>query len=141
MSTIELSKLHIDQDAAIKEADGIVKELKARRAEIEGQLLEVMAMEGVKNLSVDGMTVYTTTTMRASMAKGEEALEALDLAGGGDIIKKTVNGKTLATWLRDRERDQPVDDGDPISDRFDVDSELARYLNVFDQAHVRVRKA
>lgn len=140
MSSIELTKEIVALDAKVKEMEQVVKDLKAERANVEAMLLEAWAVEGIDQLKVDGRTVFTQSTTRANIKKNPEAFEAFAAHGAPDLIKETINANSLAAWVREREVEGSSPD-DPVEKRFNIDPELARFISVHDQTHVRVRKS
>lgn len=71
---------------------------------LEAVLLEQFAEDGIQSIKTqDGPTVYLQVQLWARPIGGREnAMEALRLAGLGDLVEETVNLQTLSAWCRER---------------------------------------
>lgn len=124
--------------AALKaELDDIQRQL----SELEPQLIEAFADEGVQNINVDGHTVYLSAQLWASPVDGdyERACDALIAAGLGEFVGRRFNTNTLSAWIREYVRDETGNYPD------DIQTALPQAFNGAIEARkdwsLRVRKA
>lgn len=87
----------------VQEADKALKELKAKKDELEAMLLPQLEEAGVQRLNIDGRTIYRSSTWRASVpADCREAVCAqLRAMGLGDLVTEGVNAQTLSAKVRE----------------------------------------
>lgn len=91
-----------------------LEKLKAKKAPLVDELLEMFAEEGVQNIKLeDGRTIYLYSQLRAGGWKDESGAvhtevtaQALTEAGFDDLVSVTVNSNTLSAWVREQPRDE-----------------------------------
>lgn len=108
-------------------------EAKEQADNIEQELLEQFAEDGVQNLTVDGQTVYLQRTVFA-MVDGaytrEQVIERLRQADLGHFVRDGYNHQTLSAWIRELD-----DSEEPIP------PQLEGVINRGEKYNVRVRRA
>lgn len=117
---IKKAKAFVDLEKRRKKAEGDVKSLKEEIAILNNDLLKIFALTGTEQIKIDGRSVFRTRDVFASAAKlesetdSDEAkkrlFEALRLTGHGDLVKQDVNGKTLASLVREFDPDKTFDE-------------------------------
>lgn len=85
-----------------RELEAQVKELNAEIAAAQEQAINAMLESGVTSVKVDGATIYISSQVSASPADGDEErmCNALEMLEWGDIVKRTVNRNTLASFVK-----------------------------------------
>lgn len=91
-----------EKTAQKRELEAQVKELNGEIAVAQEQAISAMLESGVTSVKVDGATIYISSQVSASPADGdEEAMcNALVNLEWGDIVKRTVNRQTLASFVK-----------------------------------------
>ena len=133
-TTIEMMRKLVAIDEELASHEDTVASLKAARTALEAELFDRMVDEGVQHVSVDGRTVYRSTTIRGSIKADSkvQAVEALRELNLGDLIKSepTVHPATMAAKIREwMEHDGRVPEI------------IEPYLSIFEAHSVRVRKS
>ncbi len=80
------------------------KTLKDEADALEAQLIDVFTDAGLRNLSLDGKTVYlhrSTFAQRKAGVTADDVKDALRAAGQHDLVTETVNARTLSAYVRD----------------------------------------
>lgn len=82
--------------------------VQARLKEMEPELINAFADEGIQNVNLDGHTVYLQAQIWASPVDGdyERACDALVAAGLGEFVGRRFNTNTLSSWVREHVRDE-----------------------------------
>ena len=91
-----------------RERETETEAIKEQADQIEAQLLEEFAVDGVQSMSVDGMTVYLSRQLWASIPDGvekEQVIDGLKSAGLEHFVRENYNTQTLSSWMRDLERE------------------------------------
>lgn len=115
-----------------KELEDRVKETNARIEELDHALSDAMAESELEKFTRNGSTFYLSSRVYASprAEMKEEMFAALIDHGYGDLITRTVNAKTLASFCKE----QRAENMDEIPDW------LADVVNVCDKVTVGIRK-
>ena len=99
-----------------KEAE--VDKIKAEMKDLEAEILEAYAEEGLQSMNVTNgvrsVTVYMNRTLRARNLQGPEATAAAceNIPELADLVKKTVNANSLSSALHDLEcAGEPLPEG------------------------------
>lgn len=114
-------KLESETKAALSERSKIVREL-------EGLLLEQMAMEGYDSVKHNGETIYKTSVRSVTKASGvsaeavSEAIEGTDL---GYLLKPTYNASSLKGAVLER-----LDAGEPLPSGLSDLIQITEYTKV-----------
>ena len=87
-----------------KELEDETKRMTAEIEKLDKQLSDEMAKEECPNFSHNGSTFYLTSKLYASpKAGGKEAMfAALRAKGFGDMIKESVNGNSLSSFVKEQ---------------------------------------
>lgn len=81
----------------------VLKQIAGEWTEIEAQLLEAMAEEGVKSTHIDGVGMFTmavTNYLSVNAANKMVFYPYLKESGNGDLLKEEVNPRTLTAFLK-----------------------------------------
>lgn len=116
---IKKAKAFVALEKRKKIEDTKLKETKEEIAILNNDLLKIFAISGTQQIKIDGRNVFPTRDMFASAlaeegeenneAAKERLFEALRNTGHGDLIKKDVNGKTLASLVREFDPEKTFD--------------------------------
>lgn len=136
---VELMREIASIDDKITALEGEIKDLKKRRGELDGKLVEGFAANGVQNMKVGGRTFYVRSTSGARFLERPEGgfytyddvIPVLRELGREELIKpETVNWQTLSSLLREyRDAKKPVPDA------------LAKIVRLDTEPHIGVRSA
>jgi len=91
---VELEKRKIELETEINKVKGEILLL-------EPHIIDNLATEGIKNITVDGRTIFTKENFFAVVSSKEEAIEALRKAGYGDMINEGYNTNKLSALIRE----------------------------------------
>lgn len=116
---LKKSKEFVALEKQRKIAEGEVDDLKDRLSAINKELQLVFSITGTQQIKIDGRSVFVKRDVYAS-AKREEGeddtdaaksrlFEALRQTGHGALVKEDVNGKTLASLVREFDPDKTFD--------------------------------
>ena len=124
----EYKKYH-DTINNLKEELRVAQEIKDN---LEQTLYEAMNFEGVQNLKTDKGLFYLRDDKYASIKPEAQEVffEWLRESGFGDLIRPTIHGKTLTSWVNEMTSGKELEE----------DDELSRFVNVFTKHRVGVRK-
>jgi len=114
---------------ALKELLSITNEdIKQHEEELATLMIEAEMPRFTKN----GVTFYLTTDLRCSAAPGrqEELYEVLRAEGAGDLIKETVNGNSLKSWVKEKMEAQEGE----------LPSNLEGLVNIYERSIAGTRK-
>lgn len=129
---------YIEISSKLKQLGDEVEALSEKKNALERELVEELAVGGVDNVRLDGVTVYRWSTLRSNIKSGqkEAAIEALRSLGYGDIVKEevTVNANTLAAVIR-----EIALDGTKVYDVDRIPPELRERLNIFEEHRLKVQ--
>lgn len=97
--------------------DALDAELKEVKAEIEtlaGEMIDAMDDAGLESFAAEGHSFFIRTSLKASLAAEHfDAFRArLDEHGCSDIVKPTINARTLESFVRE----QAADNGGEVPD-------------------------
>ena len=136
----------ITLDNEIDEADKKIKELKARRRALEGDVIEYFVESDTQRVTRKGKTAYLSSTWRASIPTGvdkEEAYQALRDHELGHTVKEQYNASTLSSDIRERiaERGEELAglDGDEVVAR--ILPPALSFIRLFNDIKIKVVKA
>lgn len=90
-------------------AEAEAEDYKKQANDLQDELLEQFAEEGVRKISVDGVTTYLHRVLWAKVEEGasrEQVVEGLKACGFGQFVSETYNTQTVSAWLRDLEREK-----------------------------------
>lgn len=92
---------------AKRRAEAVYEEAKKTLARAEERALDAFEREGCSSVRVHGHNVHLKRSVHASVKAGEGAavVAALRDHGLDDLIKDTVNPRTLSKWVREREQE------------------------------------
>ena len=107
-------------------------QVKARMIQLEGQALHELEEMGTTSIRTkSGHTVYLAKEVYASLVEDkEQAHEALRRHGLDYMVKDNVNGNTLSSWVRERDREENA-----------IPPELAEVLRITRRLRVKVKKS
>lgn len=95
-------------DRLKKEKSGELDKIKEELAELEPQILDQFAEEGVGRISVTNgvrdVTIHTTRKIRAQAAQGQDpdaVAAACKAAGIGHLVAERANMNTLSAYVRE----------------------------------------
>lgn len=91
-----------------REIEAWLKETKEAIQDLEADLLEEMAEEGVDRLTVDGLTLYPRREVYPSPIDPEAAITALRSHGLDDFIETRVNTNRLRSWWSEHEAEDTI---------------------------------
>lgn len=84
-----------------------LKELTTENQEVidktETELAQLMINEEMQNFKKNGVVYYLTTKMNCNAIAGmqEELFTTLREHGAGDLVKESVNGNSLKSWVKE----------------------------------------
>lgn len=115
-----------------KDLDKKTKENNARIEELDRELSDAMTEAELEKFTRNGRTFYLNSRLFASPKADmkEEMFEALIEHGYGDLITRTVNANTLASFCKEQ-RDEKTDE---------IPGWLAAVVNTHDKISVGIRK-
>ena len=104
-----MARVYLEARKAREEAEAVSKRLWAALEAAENNLLETMAVAGVKSIKVehDGLVVGISTTSSTyySLPPGaiddDVIVEWLKAKGGGDLIKNTIHHSSFSAFCRE----------------------------------------
>jgi hypothetical protein len=122
---IYLSERKQELKEEIERIDGLLQTM-------EAELYSEFEEAGIKSMTVDGHTVYTSKTLWAKPVDGdyERACAALESAGLGDFVERRFNIHKLSAFVRELEKNQQ-----------DIPAEFDGAIEVKAAYSLRVRKA
>ncbi len=85
-------------------ADTEAKTFKTEADALEAQLVDLFVEHELRNLSLDGKTLYlhrSTFAQRKTGVTADDVKDALRAAGQHDLVTETVNAQTLSAYVRD----------------------------------------
>lgn len=87
--------------------DAELKEVKAELDALAGEMIDAMDDAGLESFAAEGHSFFIRTTLKASLtAEHFDAFRArLDEHGCGDIVKPTINARTLESFVREQTAD------------------------------------
>lgn len=94
-----------------------LKRVKSDMSDLEADVLEDLADEGIQRFTIDGTTLYQRRLLKANRhpdAEMQDLVAALDTVGQGHLASQTVNANTLSAWVRELE-----DAGEELPDEVD----------------------
>lgn len=101
----QLTKLCSEYHALKEKKEQIQSDLEKINQEISEknkELLDYWKNEGLSNVKFDGLgTFYLNKDVRASVTDQDSLFEYLRDNDHGNIIKETVNAKTLSAWAKE----------------------------------------
>lgn len=116
---IKKAKAFVALEKRKKIEDATLKATKEEIAILNNDLLKIFAISGTQQIKIDGRSVFMTRDLFASAlatkeeenneAAKERLFKALSDTGHGDLVKKDVNGKTLASLVREFDPDKTFD--------------------------------
>ena len=116
----DLAKRYAAISARVREADDVLKELKAEKDQIAGTLKEEMERLELQKFQLAGLGTFFIQSMFFPKVVGDpaQAIAWLDAQGpdvGQGIAPRTVSGSRLKDYLKDLiENDQPLPPTDVI---------------------------
>ena len=115
-----------------KELEAQVKKVNAQIDELDRALSDAMAEAELEKFTRDGSTFYLNSRLYASPKADmkEEMFEALIGHGYGDLITRTVNANTLASFCKEQ-REENSDE---------IPEWLSQVVNTYDKVTVGIRK-
>ena len=116
-----------------KSLEANAKALGAEIADLDNQLSNAMAEAELDRFSRGGCTFYLKSRLFASPAAGrkEEMMQALKGHGFGTLVVETVNGNTLASFLKEQRE----------ATGEDIPAWLEGIVNTYDKVSVGIRKS
>ena len=129
MGLVAEYKKYYDLEKSLKSEMEQAREVKDN---LEQTLYEAMNFEGVQNLKTDKGMFYLRDDKYASIKPEAQEVffEWLRESGFGDLIRPTIHGKTLTSWVNEMTSGKELEE----------DDELSRFVNVFTKHRVGVRK-
>lgn len=115
------------------ELDSEAKESKKLADELEQELLEAFATDGVQNLKIEGVTVYLHRQLWATREQDktkEDLIAALEKAGLAHFVSESVSMQSLSSWVRDLEENEE-----------ELPPELVGVLGRYEKFQVRTRRS
>ena len=118
--------------AKLKDFVGLTEEkrrITAQLEHIQGELdalsevlLDQFADEGVRNVNIDGHTIYLQAQLWASAVDGdyERACDALEQSGLGEFVGRRFNSNQLSAWVREHTRDEAGNYPDTLDEHLPV---------------------
>ena len=90
--------------------------------ELEPGLIEQFADDGIRNVNLNGHTVYVQAQLWASPVEGdyERACDALVEAGLAEFVGRRFNSNTLSAWVREHVRDERGDYPEQLDEHLPV---------------------
>ncbi|MDY6335042.1 MAG: hypothetical protein SPL56_09595 [Lachnospiraceae bacterium] len=115
-----------------KDLEKQVKDLNARIDEMDKALSDAMAESELEKFTRNGSTFYLSSRLFASPRADmkEEMFEALIDHGYGDLITRTVNANTLASFCKEQRE----------ANKDEIPDWLAEVVNTHDKVTVGIRK-
>lgn len=121
---------YVNLDKERRALENELKQVKADLNAAEETLLRHMEETGMQSTKIDGITVYLHRQLWASALDIQAILENRDSAF---LVKETVNGNSLSSWVRELDKD---DEGQPV-----LPEDLKEAIKVSEKFAVRTRKA
>lgn len=115
-----------------KDLEKQVKDLKTRIEEMDKALSDAMAESELEKFTRNGSTFYLSSRLFASPRADmkEEMFAALIDHGYGDLITRTVNANTLASFCKEQRE----------ANKDEIPDWLAEVVNTHDKVTVGIRK-
>ena len=115
-----------------KDLEAQVKEVNARIEELDRALSDAMAESELEKFTRNGSTFYLNSRLFASprAERKEEMFAALIAHGYGDLITRTVNANTLASFCKEQRE----------ANKDEILDWLAEVVNTHDKVTVGIRK-
>lgn len=128
-----------------KDLESEAKSVGAEMRKLETELLEQFAEDGVSNINLDGVTVYTHSQLWAGAKDGdyERACEALREEGLGDYVQERFNANSISAWVREyvRELQEEKPDLDTEDASTWLPGRLKDTISVAEKFGLRMRKS
>lgn len=108
MDLIARVKHYLELTERRRELEDRLAAVKAEAAEVERDVLDGFAADGIDRMTVDGRTVYLHSQIWASRPEGvetEDVVAALHSAGLGHMVNERYSSQTISAYLRDLERE------------------------------------
>lgn len=131
---------------AIKTIEAAVKELGQAKHQMDKALVGLYVDGEIQSVKVDGRNAYLNRSVKASVPAEhkEAAIGVVRGLGLDELITTSVNAQKLGSFVREQERqdaDLVAGDDADVTDRYDIDPELAELIRIHQIFNVRVRKA
>lgn len=134
MLDMEKLKEYVAKDARKQELKREINKLNKELSELEPELLESFAEEGVESIKVDGRLAFLHRQIWAKVVGGSAnrplAVEALKRAGLNDFVSENFNSNQLSAYMRELERNEES-----------LPKEFEGILEANEVFHIRTRKA
>lgn len=121
---------YVNLDKERRALENELKHVKAKLNTAEETLLTFMEQSGMQSAKIDGITVYLHRQWWASATDVQAILDNRDSAF---LVKETVNGNSLSSWVRELDKDG---EGQPV-----LPDDLKTAIKVTERFAVRTRKA
>ena len=95
--------------SVIKEFEERLKKLKADYVDDEALLFNAMDAQDIQNISINGHNFYRRTDVYSSVVDEQKAFAWLSERGYGEIIKKSVNTRTLSAVVKEVMEEEGTD--------------------------------
>ena len=106
--SVEAAREYAAQARRKGELEIELRDVAARLAVLQAQVLEWFAASGVQSVRIDDSTLYLRRELWARKAEGvshEAAAAALTTAGIGEFAEPRINVQRLSAWCRERDRE------------------------------------
>ena len=130
---VELIKRYIAGDELQKAADKELKRLRADQKIMSARISELMAVDAVTQLKIDGVTAYVRTNRYVSKVAGigmEDACEYLKGAGLDYMVKPAYSPASLKSFV-----------GDVIGEGHDLPNQFETWFNVYEEDAIGLRRS
>lgn len=133
---LDLAERLIAADERVKSLDDLLDAAKRERTALNKALAEAMIDAEMQSVSLKGRLLYLGRTTSVAYDKGLEAefFAALGRHGFGDIIRPTVNARTLTAAVT-KELMEEDEDGNRALPKW-----LEEYVSVYEEPKVGIRK-
>lgn len=111
-ASVQLSRF-AELEARRRELEEELKVIEQEQGELEPQVLEQFVESGVSKVTINGLTVYMSTTLWAGVARRddetpedayERACARLTELGLGDFVQTRFNTQSLSAYFREQQK-------------------------------------
>lgn len=136
MELLEQAALLLECEKEVKRLEDELKAAKAERDEANLTLAELMEDNETQSVNYKGRTLYLSVRRQASYDKKqeEEFFRALRENGLADIVRPTVNSRTL-TAVVTKELMSEDENGNPSLPEW-----IAPFIRIYEETKVNIRK-
>lgn len=109
-----------------KELDADVEEVKREIAELQPQVLDMFAREGIQHIKIDGKILYLRKQLWAGLQDGvtrEDAIQSLKQHGLDDYVSESYNLIQVSAHFRELAResdDYVLPEGFKVTEKFTI---------------------